>query len=1002
MRGYRVGVAFRSLAGLTGLALLTLFAGLVGMVSFEQFRAGFDQLASTQLRTLVAASQLGQQSEAIINQATDLLMAENQIERQRVAFTVTSLRSWIDQLIGRLGETVPDRGSLKDIERVKNELISQLDALNALVEARITNEKAERRIQEQLLTLGNEVRLVGESGVVNNEWRLAADRCLMLMLAALVEADRARLQMLEAEAVRLADLVNGAAEPPEVAAVILNITVLARGNDSAFQLRRRGLDYRASIHAKVSQARATASTLTISVGNVIKGLRQDIGDRNAEFAQAVSARSRLLQLAMAACLLGVAFMMAYLHRAVILRLRNLQEVMRARVDGEDRPIPTHGNDELADMAKSLEYFVDAIDLRERELRKLSLAIQQSPATTIITDQRGIIQYVNPKFTQTSGYSSEEAIGRTPALLKSGRMPADVYRDLWATVRSGREWRGSLMNRKKSGELYWENTLISPITEVGVITGYVAVKEDITELKRFAEELHTAKEAAEASARAKSEFLAMMSHEIRTPMNGIIGMVRLLLDTGLDSVQRDYAETVQHSAAALLTILDDILDFSKLEAGRLELENMPFTVREVMNSVVGLMIPRAAEKDLSLRLDLDHGVPPYLRGDPVRLRQVLLNFVGNAIKFTPEGDVTVSARLISLRGDSATLRFAVSDTGIGIPPEVRARLFSEFVQADSSIARRFGGTGLGLAICKRLVELMHGRIGVDSNPGSGSTFWIEIALPLSEAPVRLAAVAGAEPRAIRPLRVLLAEDNLVNQKVALGLLGRLGHQVTVAADGAQALAAVQQAEFDVVLMDMQMPGMDGLEATRRIRALPGPQSELPIIAMTANALKGDDQRCLEAGMNDYLAKPVDPDALFRKLALHCQAGEASVAIEARSNAGDFDPKPLLDLIEVLGPETVGDLVAEFDVTSAQFVAEIVAAVGRSDLGAIEALSHDLAVAAGNFGLDGVLAMADSLQDACRQGNAEEIAGLMTLLPIVRDKALRHLAVAVEQAPAAADG
>ncbi len=989
MRGYRFGVAFRSLAGLTGLALLTLFAGLVGMVSFEQFRRGFDELASTQLRTLVAASQLGQQSEAIINQATDLLLAENQIERQRVAFTVTSLRSWIDQLIGRLGETVADQASLKDIERVKNDLITHLDTLNALVDARLVSDKAERRAQEIVLALGNEVRLLGDSGAVTADWRVLADRCLMLMLAGLVELDRARLERLETEAAQFADRVNSAVEPPEVAGLILNLTVLAVGNDSVFQLRRRTLDYRARIHAKVGEARATANTLTVSVGNVIKGLRQDIGDRNGEFTQAVTERSRLLQLAMGACLFGVAFMMIYLHRAVILRLRHLQEVMRARVDGEDRPIPTHGDDELADMAKSLEFFVTAIDLRERELRKLSLAIHQSPATTIITDQQGVIQYVNPKFTQTSGYAAGEAIGHTPALLKSGRMAAEVYRDLWATVRSGREWRGSLMNRKKSGELYWENTLISPITESGSITGYVAVKEDVTELKRFAEELHSAKEAAEASARAKSEFLAMMSHEIRTPMNGIIGMVRLLLDTGLDSIQRDYAETVQHSAGALLTILDDILDFSKLEAGRLELENVPFAVREVLGSVVSLMTPRAKEKDLSLDVDLDAMAPPYLRGDPVRLRQVLLNFVGNAIKFTPDGGVTVSARQISRRGDTVTMRFAVNDSGIGIPAEVRSRLFAEFVQADSSIARRFGGTGLGLAICKRLVDLMQGRIGVDSTPGRGSTFWIEANLPLAEAPVVVAA-SGAAAKPGRPLRILLAEDNLVNQKVALGLLGRLGHMVTVAADGGQAVAAVLDHEFDVVLMDMQMPGMDGLEATRRIRGLSPPKSAIPIIAMTANALKGDDQRCLDAGMNDYLAKPVDPEALFRKLAEHCHSGAAADHhAESDSSVAEFDPRPLQDLLDVLGAETVGELVEEFGTTSAQMVEEIVAAATAADFPRLAVVAHDLSVAASNFGLSGVLAMADSLHDACLQGNTEEVSGLVTLMPIVRDKALRQL-------------
>ena len=483
----------------------------------------------------------------------------------------------------------------------------------------------------------------------------------------------------------------------------------------------------------------------------------------------------------------------------------------------------------------------------------------------IADAKGNITYVNEKFCSISGYSREELLGRNHRVIRSDEHGPDLFADLWQTIAEGKAWSGEIKNAKKDGGDYWVKSTIVPfLDEHGRPDQYIAISTEITEQKANLDELVLARDAAESAVAAKSEFLSTMSHEIRTPMNGVLGMLRLLLDTDLLEQQRKFAESAMQSGKSLLTIINSILDYSKLESGQLELEETDFNMLQTIDGVCSLVRTRC-KPGVTLSTAVDPDVPQWLRADQGRLRQILFNLVGNALKFTDEGSVTIHASARPLAKGEFELKIEIADTGIGLTEETQDKLFARFVQADSSTTRKFGGTGLGLAICKQLAELMGGTIGVESEPNVGSTFWFTICAKSGQAPSlnTLDQPASASvPRWAKPLRILVAEDNHINQMLVNAFIAKAGHSCDLVANGLEAVEAVRAGRYDLVLMDVQMPEMDGPTATGMIRRLPGAAAAVPIVALTANAMEGQREEYLAAGMDDYVSKPIDPVLLAR--------------------------------------------------------------------------------------------------------------------------------------------
>jgi PAS domain S-box-containing protein len=637
---------------------------------------------------------------------------------------------------------------------------------------------------------------------------------------------------------------------------------------------------------------------------------------------------------------------------------------------------------------------------------LALAIASAPTGITVADPSlpdCPLVFINPAFTQLTGYPPEEVLGRNCRFLQGRGTEKESVRALRLAIAAGKPITLEFTNHRRDGRRFVNELRMAPVMdEKGQLVAYIGIQHDVTARKRAEREALKARRAAERANKEKSDFLAFMSHEVRTPLHGVMGTLALLLDTALDAEQRAYAETAQRCGATLLHTVNELLDLSRIEAGKLDVHSDPFSLADIVKDVLDLLAPAAAEKGIELSASLDHLLPGQLIGDPSRIRQVLINLTDNAVKFTHRGSVEL--RIAAL--PDGHVGFAVTDTGIGIPPKLRQSLFTRFAQADHTGEQI--GSGLGLAICKRLVALMGGQIAVDSTPGRGSTFFFD--LPLAHVPEsgtpppRIA----PQPVMVQPLagahgRILLAEDGKANQLVAAAILRKAGYTVELARDGAEAAAAAESSDYDLILMDVRMPLMDGYAATRAIRAVPGPRGRVPIIAMTASVMPGDSERCTAAGMDGHLAKPLGKVELLAAVQriLDARPRRPRVPIpeaEPGATAPLLDRETLEELRAAVGPGRLPRLISVFTAETKERVRRMHA---MTDPVRIEDEAHSLKAAAATFGAIALRDAARALEDACQSGQPEEWRRILDLLPGLADRSIAAFPLARAEARARQD-
>ncbi|HXC05877.1 MAG TPA: ATP-binding protein, partial [Bacteroidia bacterium] len=666
---------------------------------------------------------------------------------------------------------------------------------------------------------------------------------------------------------------------------------------------------------------------------------------------------------------------------------------------------------------------------EEDLEKLVMAATKSYNSVVIRNREGQIEWVNEGFTKLSGYTLNHVKSTWGEALKNGNEKdiQDQRNYYERVIRHKAPVSYENKNYTRKGIGYWTITTLTPVLDLdGEVERIIAIDSDITLRKQMEEELLTANKIAEhslmkgnkaltelmiakkqleESMKVKEEFLANMSHEIRTPMNAIVGFTDLLLKAQLPDELLQYIKAIKTSGENLLVIINDILDFSKIEKGKIVFEQIGLHLTQIISTIVELLLPKSVEKEVKLSTRIDKRIPDNLIGDPTRLSQILLNLVGNAIKFTEKGEVLVNVELVDEQAGKVRLRFLVTDTGIGIPKEKLSSIFEGFTQASNATTRKYGGTGLGLTIVKQLIELQGGTVSVESEEGRGSTFSFELDFDIEseQRNYQQPAEAAEELPRIEGLQILLVEDNYLNQVLAKKVLSDWGWKVDVADNGLMAVEKLGKGNYDVILMDIQLPEMDGYEATRHIRKnFTPPQSTLPIIAMTAHAISGEAEKCRQAGMDEYISKPFDPKALYSKIIRVIQTRRQNKQDQVVPAQGLDQPKKngiekLTDLsylnnLAKGNTAFIREMIRIFTEQTPEGIKGLREALENNEWSVLAGLAHKMKPSFAFMGIHSMKDVIESIeQNAKKQIHAAETAALIRKLDSVCQTAIEELKI-----------